>query len=338
MPRRPQILIIIVHYRCTELCIDCLNSVMREISCTDCDAKVIVIDNNSGEQAVHQLEAAIRLRNWDGYVQVVDTKQNHGFAWGNNEALRISQEQSFTPDFVLLLNPDTILLPNALAALLGFMKENPRAGIAGSRLEWPDGTSQAAARRFPSILSEFESGARLGLISKALRKHRVAIEENDRPIQSDWVVGASFMIRWELLKQIGFLDEDYFLYFEEVDFCLRARRASWECWYVPDSRVIHLVGQSTKVTSREDKPKRRPHYWFESRRRYFIKNYGRLYALLADVAWISAFCLWRLRLLLRRRPDPDPPCLLHDFVVHSALFNGCPGARACNKGNFPNAY
>jgi GT2 family glycosyltransferase len=130
------------------------------------------------------------------------------------------------------------------------------------------------------------------------------------------------VIRREVFASVGLLDEKYFLYFEEVDFCFQAKKAGWECWYVPASRVVHLVGQSSGVTDRKRPPKRLPKYWFDSRRRYFLKNYGWLYAVLADLAWLSGFILWRWRRAIQRKPDTDPPRMMSDFLLNSVLCKG----------------
>ena len=118
------------------------------------------------------------------------------------------------------------------------------------------------------------------------------------------------------------LDEGYFLYFEETDFTVRAKRAGWTCWHVPASRVVHLVGQSSGVTIRGERPQRRPAYWFESRRRYFVLNHGRWYAALTDGLVIAAYSVWLVRIVLQRKANPDPPQFLRDFIRHSAIFNG----------------
>jgi GT2 family glycosyltransferase len=121
---------------------------------------------------------------------------------------------------------------------------------------------------------------------------------------------------------VGLLDDRYFMYFEETDFCLRARRAGWTCWYVPASRVVHLVGQCSGVTDKSQPARRRPVYWFDSRRRYFVKNHGAVYALLADVAWTAGASVYRVRRLVQRKPDTDPPNFLTDFLRRSTLAQG----------------
>jgi GT2 family glycosyltransferase len=197
---------------------------------------------------------------------------------------------------------------------MDFLEEHPKIGIAGSRLEDPDGTPQRSAFRFPTVWSEFEWGVRLGPVSRLLQRRVVAPPVQDRPHPAEWMAGASMMVRRAVFDAIGVMDEKYFLYFEETDFFLLAKRAGWPAWYVPTSRVVHLVGQSTGVTDTKRAARRMPRYWFESRRRYFVKNHGRLYAFLADVAWTVGFSLWRLRRFVQRKPDHDPPGLLWDFV------------------------
>jgi N-acetylglucosaminyl-diphospho-decaprenol L-rhamnosyltransferase len=136
---------------------------------------------------------------------------------------------------------------------------------------------------------------------------------------ADWVAGASLIVRRAVFDAVGLLDSAYFLYFEEVDFCRKAARAGWPCWYVPASRVVHLVGQSSGVTDTRKPARRVPRYWFESRRRYFRGAHGSLYTLLADVAWVTGFALWRLRRFVQRKPDTDPPHLLWDFLRYNYL-------------------
>ena len=130
------------------------------------------------------------------------------------------------------------------------------------------------------------------------------------------------LVRREVLRQIGLLDEDLYTYFDDVDLCLRARRASWTVWYVPDSHVVHLMGQTTGITQRTEPPRRRPDYWFQARRHFWLKHYGPWRTALADTAWITGFALWRLRRRIQRKPDTDPPKLLWDSIRHSVFMTG----------------
>jgi GT2 family glycosyltransferase len=310
--------IVIVNYRTPGLVIDCLRSLEVEVRAIP-DCKVVVVENGSGDDSADKLGAAIRDNGWGGWAELLAEPKNLGFAGGNNVALRPLLADANKPDAVLLLNPDTVVRPGALRPLVEFLEQHPKVGIVGSRLEFPDGTPQCSAFRFPTVPSELENGVRLGLVSRLLRKWLVAPPVRNEPHPTDWMAGASMLVRREVFDAIGLMDDAYFLYFEETDFFLQAKRAGWSSWYVPASRVVHLVGQATGVTNTRQRARRVPRYWFESRRRYFVKNHGRAYALLADLAWALGYATWRVRRVLQRKPDTDPPHLLWDFVRFNLL-------------------
>ena len=310
--------IIIVNYRTPRLVVDCLRSLESEIQAEE-DCRVVVVENHSQDDSQDQISAAVASQGWEAWVELLTVEQNRGFAAGNNLPLGRMLEADQMPQFVLLLNPDTVVRPGAVRELRRFMERHPEVGIAGSRLEDPDGTPQRSAFRFFGVLSELNGGLSLGIVSKLLLRWEVAPPVRDCEHPTDWVAGASMMIRPGVFDSIGLLDDDYFLYYEEVDFCLRARRAGWTCWYVPKSRVVHLVGQATGVTNEKSAVKRLPRYWFESRRRYFTKNHGPIYRFAADVAFAVGFSLWRLRRWVQRKPDTDPPHLLGDFFRFNFL-------------------
>ncbi len=226
------------------------------------------------------------------WVSVLPLDRNGGFAYGNNAGINAALAARRNVDYMVLLNPDTIVRQGAIRALVEFMESQPRVGIAGSRLEAAGGRVECSAHNAPSPLGELEAGARLGLLSRTL--HRYAVTGSSREVahECDWVSGASLVIRCEVFQSIGFMDDAYFLYFEEVDFCARARQAGWEIWYVPESRIVHFEGISTGI---KDLRSRRPSYWFESRRRYFISYYGVLGLIIADLLW----CIGRFSLSLR---------------------------------------
>jgi GT2 family glycosyltransferase len=292
-----------------------LQSLQDEVV-TVAGTRVVVVDNASGDDSVARLDAAVSTRSW---ATVQSLEQNGGFAAGNNAAIRPMLAAADPPRYVLLLNPDTIVRAGALRALVEFMESRPDVGIAGSRLEEPDGTPQRSAFRFPSVLGELEGGLRLGAVSRLLERWVVAPEVPTMPGPTDWVAGACMIIRTTVFRAIGLLDEGYFMYFEEVDLCHRARQAGWPCWYVPTARVVHLVGQSSGVTNPNAARRRRPGYWFRARRRYFLANYGRVATLLADLAWSLGHASYRLRRLVQRKPDTDSQWLLWDFIRFNFL-------------------
>jgi GT2 family glycosyltransferase len=314
-----RLIVVIVNYRTPDLTIDCLRSLVSEVRELP-GTRVVVSDNDSGDGSVEKIGTAIETEGWGDWVSLMPLERNGGFAFGNNAVIRPILQSTNPPPYILLLNPDTIVHPGALQALVDFMDEHPKVGIAGSRLEEPDGTPQCSAFRFHTVFSELDSGLNLGIVSKLLSRWVVWPPIPEEACQTDWVAGASMIVRREVFEAVGLMDEEYFMYYEEMDFCLQAKKAGWSCWYVPQSRVVHLVGQSSGVTDTKRPPKRRPQYWFDSRRRYFLKNYGWLYTALADAIWASSFALWRLRRAIQGKPDTDPPQVLSDFLRNSVFF------------------
>ena len=316
----PAVLVIILNYRTPDLTMDCLKSLVGEARDLP-NIRVVVTDNDSGDESNEKIPEKIVKENW-AWAEFMPLARNGGFAYGNNFPIQQALESKALPPYVLLLNPDTVVKPGAIRALIEFMERHPDAGIAGSRLEDPDGTPQCSAFRFHTFWSELDHGLRLGLVTQLLSKWIVAPPISDIACPTDWVAGASMIIRREVIEQVGLIDEGYFMYYEEMDFCLQAFRSKWKCWYVPESRVIHLVGQSSGVTNKKGTTKRRPQYVFDSRRRYFLKNYGSLYLIAADFLWLIGFSIWRLRRILQRKPDGDPPYLLWDSFCNSFLIRG----------------
>ncbi|WP_439621373.1 glycosyltransferase family 2 protein [Gemmata sp.] len=311
-----RVAVVVVNYNTAGLTVDCLASLATEPG-----VRAVVVDNASPDGSGARIAAAIAANGWGGWTEFLPAGRNGGFAAGNNVALRaiFAAAPADRPDYVLLLNPDTVVRPGAVARLVEFLDARPRAGIAGSQLEYPDGTLQESAFRFPTVASELENGLRLGLVSRALARYVVAPVPRADPHRTHWVCGASMLVRREVFERVGFLDEGYFLYFEEVDFCRRAARAGWECWAVPASRVVHLLGQATGMSDAAKVTRRVPRYWLEARRRYFVKHHGPVRAWAAAALWAAARATWRVRRRLQAKPDPDPPHLLADFVRFNLL-------------------
>jgi N-acetylglucosaminyl-diphospho-decaprenol L-rhamnosyltransferase len=307
--------VVIVNYRTPRLVVDCLRTLAPEVT-AEPGLRVVVVDNASGDDSLQVIDRAIGDHGWT-WATLMPLDRNGGFAFGNNAAIRELLAGPEPPRYVWLLNPDTLVRPGAARALIDFLETHSDVGIAGGRLEFPDGTPQTAAFRFPSLVGELEDTIRIGLVTQMLGRFRVPGPIRTEPHPTDWVNGASMMVRREVFETIGLMDEGYFLYFEETDFCRRARRAGWPVWHVPASRVVHLEGQSTGVTGSNLAKKPRPTYWFDSRARYFRKHLGAGHALLADVIFVVGFALWRAQRRLRGKADPDPPGLLRDFVRHA---------------------
>jgi N-acetylglucosaminyl-diphospho-decaprenol L-rhamnosyltransferase len=319
MPTCCPVLVVIVNYKTADLTIKCLRTLepeLRELP----GARVTLVDNNSGDGEA--LSRAITENDWGGWVTLDVADHNGGFACGNNRAIRPTLEAENPPRYVLLLNSDTEARAGSIGALIRFMDDHPEAGIAGSSFENTDGSEWPFAFRFITPLSELDRGLRFGPVSRLLHRHvSPRVMDQTRPQQVDWVAGACMIIRHSLFHKIGLMDEGYFLYFEEVDFCFQARRNGISCWYVPESRIMHIAGQSSDLTQRDRRPPRTPPYWFASRRRYFLKNYGLVGALAADLGFGIGHALWRVRRALFRRRDPDPPHSLGDHWRNSVLLS-----------------
>lgn len=309
--------IMVVNYRTPQLTIDCLASLEPEVRGMP-SLRVTVVDNASPDESAAAIAAAIADHGWR-WAELVRSPVNGGFAYGNNLAIRPLLKEDSGPELFWLLNPDTRVVPGAAAAIATFMRAHRDVGIAGTALIEENGTLWPFAFRFPTILSEIERGMRLGIVSRLLARATVLRRMTAVATPVDWVPGASMVVRRAVFDAIGLMDDAYFLYFEETDFCLAARRAGWATWYLPDASVIHIAGQSTGLTDSRPAAGRIPSYWFESRRRYFIKNHGRVYAGVADLAWALTHVAWRLRRRIAARPDPDPPALLSDFLRGSSL-------------------
>ncbi|MDM9624872.1 glycosyltransferase family 2 protein [Rhizobium sp. S152] len=316
MSNAPELFVVVVNYRTADLVIDCLRSLASPAMLPQ-GTRVVVVDAASNDSSADKFADAIEENGWHSWLDLLPLDVNEGFSYANNRGKDYLTGRYGRPKYVHLLNPDTVAKEGSIVALVDFLKENSQVGICGSQLENLDGSNQCCAFRFPSPIAEFEAEISFRPMTRLLNRWRILPELPDAPTPVGWVSGASIMIRSEVFDDIGNLDEGYFLYHEEVDFCLRAARAGWQCWYVPKSHIIHLCGQSTGVTVLDRRPGRRPAYWFESRHRYFRKNHGSTYTLVADASWVAGHVLGVVWRTIRRKPNLESPYLLRDFLKHA---------------------
>jgi GT2 family glycosyltransferase len=317
-----KLFIVVLCYRVLDLTIDCLRSLSKEVGRVP-GTRVGVLENGTGGDAASRLQKAIEENDWGSWCELTVVYPNRGFCGGNNLLIRPALDSDNPPEYVLLLNADTIVLQHALQSLVEFMDNHPQAGIAGSQFLSAAGAIQSSPFRFMGILSELDRGLKLGVVSKLLSRWAVSPPTPPTACPAEWLSGASMILRRSMLDQIGLLDEGLYTYFDDIDICLRARRAGWEAWYVPASKIIHLEGASTGVTgAAEQVYKRRPGYWFQARRRFFLKSHGKLYTALADAAFLTGHAIWQLRRRIQRKPDTDPPHLLGDAFRHSVFRTG----------------
>lgn len=280
------LLIVIVCYRAVELTIDCLRSLSKEIYSVP-EARVAVCENGTGGDSAARIAQAIRAEGWGNWVTLTEISPNRGFAGGNNVILREALDWPEPPKYFLLLNADTIVRPNALKLLLDAIEKRPEVGIVGPRMEGENGKVQTSCFRFHSPISEFLHGAETGPLTRLLKRYDLPVPTSDEQIEPDWIGFPCALIRRDVVEQIGLLDEGFYLYFDDPDYCRRAREAGWSILHCPAARVIHLVGQSNPVESLKAQGRRRPRYYYASRSRYFAKYYGLTGLWLANVLWTA---------------------------------------------------
>ena len=229
--------IVIVSYNTRELLRSCLNSIYA--SQGDFGYEVSVVDNCSHDNS------ATMVRDEFPQVRLIVSETNNGYAWANNQGLRHS-----TGRYVLLLNPDTLLPPDALQGMLDFMDSHPQAGATGPQLVREDGSLDLACRR--SFPSPEVSVYRMVGLSKLFPKNRRFARYNltflspDEVTEVDSVVGAFMMVRREAMEQVGLLDENFFLYGEDLDWAYRIKQAGWKIYYNPQVTVLHYKREATK--------------------------------------------------------------------------------------------
>jgi GT2 family glycosyltransferase len=314
-----KLLVIILNFHVTELTIDCLRSIAPEIPSVP-GMRVAVCENGTGGDAEARLREAIDANGWSAWAELTAVHPNRGFTGGNNVIIRKWMASSDPPEYFHLLNADTLAKPGAFKALVDFMDAHPAVGVGGGHLEFPDGSPQNSPRRFLSVISELDRGLQLGIFAKFTSHWQVNLPELPEACRVDWVSGASMIIRRQVIDAIGPLDEGLYTYFDDVDYCLNATRAGWETWFVPGSRVVHFHGASTGIGSRSTK--RLPEYWYQARRRFFLKNYGALYTAFADAAFLSGCAAWRVRRRIQRKPETDPEHMLIDSLRNSVFMTG----------------
>lgn len=326
----PSVAAVIVSYRTAPLTIAALRSLEAERLGTTLTIRAIVVDNASGD--LPTIAQAVTENGWSCWVDLIAAPRNGGFGYGNNLGIAHAYARQ-SPSYIYLLNPDAQIRPGAIDALVSFLDSHPEAGIAGGSFEQADGAAWKIAFRFPGLLSELHDGLHFRLATRLLQRWRVPMEMGDAAQCVDWISGASMMIRPSVLAAIGGFDERYFLYFEETELCLRARRAGFLTWYVPQSRVMHLRGQSTRVTDLNRGRARLPAYWFESRRRYLATSLGLARATCVDAVALLAYSLGYLKSLLLFRTRAVTPHFVRDLWRHCLLR---PGNRAVPAGNYGN--
>lgn len=254
--------VVVVNWNVKELLQSCLASVLKESGSFPAGSvEIIVVDNASSDGSAEM------VREQFPQARLLANAENRGFSAACNQAIA-----GCTGDAVLLLNPDAELLPGSLGELAGWLERHPAAAAVGPRMLNADGTIQSSRRRFPTLATAFlESTILQSYLPKLshLSRYYCLDQPEDHEQQVDWLVGACLLLRRKALQEVGPLDEQFFLYFEETDWCLRAKRAGWQIAYLPDAQVLHHYGQSSGQDLRL-----RHIYFTDSKCRYYRKHFG----------------------------------------------------------------
>jgi hypothetical protein len=275
---RVRLAVVIVNYRTPELTVAAARSVLGELKALG--GRCAIVDNNSQDGSTEIL-APFACANAE-LVDFIPSLRNGGFAAGNNLGIG-----ALRADYYLLLNSDAEAEPGALATMLEAAAAAPDAGIVTPSITDQGGRIQTSRFRRHSLLSEFVDGAQSGPITRLLPRGEVPIAPANWATPPDWVSFAAVLISRRAVEAAGPMDEGYFLYFEDCDYCLRIRRAGLTIALAPQARFRHSQGASTNFAEKCARLERLPSYYWRSRSRYFRKRYGPLGPMLANLAWHS---------------------------------------------------
>jgi GT2 family glycosyltransferase len=252
--------IVVVNWNTCDLLAQCLRAVYDTTN--DLDSEVIVVDNASTDGS----QAMVRQEFPD--VNLIANTENLGFARANNQAIRRSQGR-----YVLLLNSDAFVRENTIKQVVGFMDEHPEAGMVGCKLLYEDGRLQPSCTTFPTLFTEFCIATRLDKLfprSPLFGRYRMTYWGFDDVREVDVILGAFMLVRATAIDQVGLMDERYFMYSEEVDWCYRFKEKGWKITFYPHAEAVHVWGGSSKRVPVETLIR-----MYRSRIDFFRRHYGR---------------------------------------------------------------
>lgn len=272
--------VVIVNYKTPDLTMNCIESLRCQLDASK--DHIVVVDNNSGGPDVARMDSYIEANGLSNLVTLAQSHENNGFSAGNNIGIKAIEAK-----YYLLANSDTIFRNKAILELLKAKETYPHAGVISPRLEWKDGEPQISCFKFHTPIYEFIKSAGTNLLTHIFTQFNVPLRVVDKVTKPDWTSFACVLIKQDVVKTIGYLDDSFFMFFEDVDYCRRAKRAGFEIVNWPWAHVVHLRGQSSVVKKNERQRKRLPQYFYNSRARYYTKYYGRLGFLCSNLCWLS---------------------------------------------------
>lgn len=278
-----KITVIIVSFNTKEMLRKCLDSLWENPG--SWPLEVFVVDNDSVDDSVSM------VRQHFPQVQLIENQVNLGFAAANNQAWQRS-----SGDYIILLNPDAYIKSNSIKNGVSFMESHPECGLCGGRLIKPDGSLDPSARRFPNALYKIFTLSGLSSrfpASQIFNRYDFGGFGHDKVQEVDWVPGTFTVYRRQLLEQTGLFDERFYLYYEETDLCLQAKRSGWKVYFIPDAEVVHVGGGASKTRKDEQFDQAGSQvlkFRIRSEILYFRKNFNILSALAnagVELGWHS---------------------------------------------------
>ncbi|MFV1985286.1 MAG: glycosyltransferase family 2 protein [Thiohalomonadales bacterium] len=285
--------VVIINYRTASMVVKCLESLLPELD--NKISRIALVDNASGDNSSEIIEEWLSSNDTNSLVRFIQSPSNSGFSSGNNIGIKV-----FNSKLYLLLNSDTLIRKGAIKQLLKTASEHDGAGIITPRLEWRDGRPQESCFNFHSPISEFISSAQTGFFTALFSKYSVPIPVSENITIPEWSSFACVLIRREVFADIGFMDDGYFMYFEDAEFCSRAKKSGWKVINEPLARVVHLRGGSSPVKENTRLHKRLPRYYYESRTRFFYQTYGWIGLTTANLFWTMGRVISMARQILGR--------------------------------------
>ncbi len=225
--------IIILNYNHKNLLKNCLKS-LKEAD-IKLDYETIITDNNSNDGSQEFL-SQIKIKNQD--LKIILNNKNLGYAQANNQAIKMAEGE-----YILILNPDVVVMPKAVERLVKYLKKNKKVGMVGPQLLNPNKTIQYSCYRFPKLITPAVRRTPLGRLpgfKKELERYLMLGFDHQQIREVDWLIGACLMIKKEVLEKVGYFDERYFLYFEDVDLAKKVWQAGYQVVYLPKAQMIHF--------------------------------------------------------------------------------------------------
>lgn len=238
---------ILVNHKTPEMTLEALGFLLPALESLP-HAHVTIVDSASGDDSVQIIKRAIADQKLGDKVDLIEREQNLGFGPAVNAAFKKTLAQENRPDFFYLLHSDAFPEEGAVEELLKVFEGKPGRGLASSYVHDADGLTQRNAFRFPREGDNLASPTIAGLMADALHQSSIGVDLPQKAVRVEWACSVSLMIRREVLETAGMFDEEFFLFFEEADLCIRARKKGWSTYYVPESKVFHLGGVTVAMS------------------------------------------------------------------------------------------